>query len=332
MLKNEVITRILGRSMLEMEDLDQLKLRDILEQVLYDYQVTSCCKEIALVNDVQDKIVLFLASKQIEGLSAESIKNYKYQLAQFSTYMSKDIEKISAMDIRMYLATISKEKGLKATSIANVTAILKSFFTWLETEEYILKSPMRKVKAPKVPKHLRKALNIEQIELLRGGCKTIRQRALFEFMFSTGCRVSEIVNVDINDIDWSSYTLKVIGKGNKERVVYFTPKTKIYLKEYLVSRSDNNPALFVASKGTHERLGKRSMQRELKDIASNANFDVSVYPHLIRHSMATTALAGGVSLNSIQHLLGHDSPATTQIYAELNQEEVRNEYRKYMTA
>lgn len=330
MLKSEVITKILGKTYLSMPELDQLKLRDILEEVLYLYQVTSKSTDIARVNDIQDKIILFLASKKIDSLSYKSLYNYKLQLARFAFYMQKDIDKIETMDIRMYLGQLSKEKSLKQTSMSTLISILKSFFGWLEQEEYILKSPMRKIKQPKKSRNLRKALTLEELELLRGGCKTLRERALLEFIFSTGCRLSEVMNVDIVDIDWTNYSLKVIGKGSKEREVYFSAKAKIHLEKYLESRTDNSGALFVASKKPHIRLGSRSIQREIKNIAERANFNKSIYPHLLRHTMATLALSSGASLSSIQNLLGHDDLATTQIYAKLDKSSVREDYRRHL--
>ena len=171
----------------------------------------------AVINDIQDKIILFLASKKIDGLSDKSLYNYKLQLARFSSYMQKDIDKIETMDIRMFLGYLSKQNNLKQTSLSTTISILKSFFNWLEQEEYILKSPMRKIKQPKKQKNLRKAFTIEELEVLRNACKTLRERALLEFIFSTGCRLSEISNIKIKDINWSNYSLKVIGKGSKER-------------------------------------------------------------------------------------------------------------------
>lgn len=330
MLKNEVVIKVLGKASLAMPEINQLQLRDILEEVLYTYEVTSKTKELAVINDIQDKIILFLASKKIDGLSDKSLYNYKLQLARFSSYMQKDIDKIETMDIRMFLGYLSKQNNLKQTSLSTTISILKSFFNWLEQEEYILKSPMRKIKQPKKQKNLRKALTIEELEVLRNACKTLRERALLEFIFSTGCRLSEISNIKIKDINWSNYSLKVIGKGSKEREVFFSAKAKIHLDSYLQSRKDKSEWLFVSNKGEHTRLGNRSIQREVKNIAKRAKFSKSIYPHLLRHTMATLALSSGASLTSIQMLLGHEDLATTQVYAKLDKSSVREEYRKYL--
>lgn len=330
MLKSELVTRILGRTILEIEDIDQIVLRNILEEIVQDYQVSQACTAISNVSDLKDKIVIFLASKNVEGLAKGSTYNYGLQLNRFSKYIGKSVDEITSMDIRVYLSKVVNDYELAKSSMSNMVSILKSFFSWLETEEYINKSPMRKIKQPKTDKYIRKALSIEEIERLRNACKTLRQKSLLEFLFSTGCRLSELVNVDIKDIDWNNQSLKVIGKGSKERIIYFSVKAKLSLKEYLASRQDNVEALFVTSRKPYKRLGNRSVQREVKNIARLANINKSIYPHLFRHSMATLGLNSGASLTSIQKLLGHEDPATTQIYAKISQEDVKNEYRKYL--
>lgn len=226
----------------------------------------------------------------------------------------------------MYLAV--RCKGLKPSSVNGQISIFKSFFGWLNDEEYIPKNPAKKLKQTKEPKRVRHALDDEEIELLRQSSNTDREKALIEFLVSTGCRLSEITNVDKDDINWHEMSLYVIGKGNKERKVYFSVKAKILLQKYLKSRKDANGALFVASRYPYIRLGGRSVQREIKNIALRANLDKSVYPHLLRHSFATHSINAGMSLPVLQHIMGHETPATTQIYAALNEENIRHEYKR----
>lgn len=329
MLKEEVIIKILGKTTLECPEVDQHVLRGILEEVLYNYEVQVACTALVVANDIQDKLILYLATKKLDGLSDLTIYNYKLHLVRFSNFMRKNIEDINAMDIRMYLATLSKETGIKNTSLATEISILKSFFNWLETEDYIVKSPMKKIKQTKVPKMLRNSLSVEELERLRDSCKTLRQRAIVEFLFSTGCRLSEVTHININDLNWGNYSLKVIGKGSKEREVYFSPKAKLYLQKYLNSRKDNTPALFVTERKPHTRLGNRAIQKEIKTIASNAGFDKSIFPHLLRHTFATLALRSGAPLTAIQKLMGHSDPATTELYAHINQDTIQEEYKKH---
>lgn len=324
--REEVIIKIVGKLSLEFPEYKkQLKIRNIIEEVLYKYDVHP--QETGLVaSDIQEKISIYLASKKLDGLSMKTLKGYKYNLDIFSSYICKPIATITTIDLRMYLS--ERCKTLKQTSINTEISILKSFFSWLANEEYIPKNPAAKLKLTKQPKRLRKALSDEEAEILRKSCNTVREKALIEMFISTGCRLSEVVNTNVTDINWENRSIRVIGKGDKERIVYFNTRTKIALKEYLSSRKDNNLSLFVSGKGKHERLGQRSIQREIKKIASRAGIEKSIYPHLLRHTFATERLNSGMPLPVLQHIMGHDSPATTQIYAELSQENIMHEFRK----
>lgn len=323
--KDEVVIKIVGKLSLEFPELDQIKVRGLVEEVLYRYDIKPT--ETALVSsDIEEKIQIYLATKGLDGLSKKTLKNYKYNLLIFANHLRKPIVAITTIDLRMFLAI--RCKSMKQSSLNGQITILKSFFSWLADEEYITKNPAKKLKQTKEPKRLRHAMTEEEIELLRQACKTDREKALIEFLVSTGCRLSEVVEINKNDIDWNEMSLNVIGKGDKERKVYFNTKSKILLKKYLLTRSDENIALFVTSKKPHGRLGGRSVQREIKKIADRAGINKSIYPHLFRHSFATSKLNAGMPLPVIQHLMGHENPATTQIYAELSEENVKYEYKK----
>ncbi|MGH4125114.1 MAG: site-specific tyrosine recombinase/integron integrase [Clostridium sp.] len=322
---NEIIIRLVGKLTLEFPDIDQLKVRMIAEEVLYKYDVVP--QEVGLVtSDIEDRLMMYFAVKKLDGLSMKTLKGYKYQLMIFARYLNKPIAAVTTTDLRMYLA--NRCKNLKPGSTNTQISTLKSFFGWLFDEEYIPKNPMSKIKSTKEPKRLRHALSQEELELLRQATKKDREKALLEFLISTGCRLSEVVGVNKDDIDWYEMSLFVIGKGNKERKVYFSIKAKILLKKYISTRKDCNQALFVASKGTHNRLGGRSIENEIKKIAVRAGIDKSVFPHLFRHSYATHNLNSGMSLPVLQHLMGHEDSATTMIYAELSEENVKHEYKK----
>ncbi|NEZ94009.1 integrase [Clostridium botulinum] len=323
--KEEVVIKLVGKLSLEFPEIDQRKVRTIAEEVLYKYRVLP--EETGLVtSDIEEKLQIYLASKKLDGLSLKTLKNYQYNLAIFADHLKKPLGTITTMDLRMFLAV--RCKNMRATSVNGQISILKSFFGWLADEEYIPKNPAKKLKQTKEPKRLRHAMTEEEVELLRQASKTDREKALVEFLISTGCRLSEVVGVNKDDINWYEMSLNVIGKGDKERKVYFNIKTKIYLKKYLNRRKDNNEALFVTSKSPHNRLGGRSVQREIKKIADRAGINKSIYPHLFRHSFATSKLNAGMPLPVIQHLMGHENPATTQIYAELSEENIKHEYKK----
>lgn len=235
---DEIVVKIVGKATLECPEIDQIKLRNIVEEVLYDYDIQPKTKALVTMSDMPELIAMFLACKKLDGLSELTIKSYQWHLMRFARVVNKKVADVTTMDIRRFLAYLMQKLKLKDTSIETEKSILKSFFNWLEDEEYIVKSPARKIRPTKTGKRLRKALNIEELERLMDACKTPRQRALLEFLFSTGCRLSEVTNVNLSDINWSEKSLKVIGKGNKERKVLFSDKAKLYLKKYLASRGD----------------------------------------------------------------------------------------------
>lgn len=216
----EVTIKIISKlDMLYGDVFDQALVRQAIEGVLYDYTVEDKPTSLAVIDNMSDMILMYLATRKTEGLADTTLKGYGRAIGRFARFISKNVEDVTAMDIRIYISKRSKE-GLKNTTLANDTDILRGFFNFLEDEEYIHKSPMRKIKTIKVEKRLREALTKEQFETLRTGAKTLRQKALLELMYSTGCRLEEIEQMKKQDIDWQRLQIKVIGKGNKERVVY----------------------------------------------------------------------------------------------------------------
>ncbi|MCF6464217.1 site-specific tyrosine recombinase/integron integrase [Clostridium sp. Cult1] len=329
MKRQEATIRIVGKlDLLYPGIFDQAKVRQAIEEVLYDYTVEDKETLPAVIDNMSDMILLYLATRKTEGLADKTLEGYGRVLGRFSRHMRKNVEDITAMDIRMYIAQRSKE-NLKNTTLANDTDILRGFFNWLEEEEYIQKSPMRKIKTPKVEKRLREALTKEEFELLRTGAKTLRQKALLELLYSTGCRLEEAEQMKKSDIDWQRLQIRVVGKGNKERVVYINATCQVHLRKYLMSRLDNCDAVFVTQRKPIKFMGRRSIQREINKIAEQSGINKEVYPHLIRHTMATHLLNSGMNLNTLQQILGHDDPSTTLVYAELDNVTVENEYRKY---
>ena len=276
---------------------------------------------------MDEKIFLYYKVKELEGYSPRTLENYMSVLRNFSFWLNKPVETVTKNDLRMYLMSVAP--GKKPSTMNTVTYVLKGFFTWLEEEEIIPKSPAKKLQTTKLPKRLRKSLTIEELEKLRIACETDRERCLIEFIFATGCRVSEVVNVNKSDLNFADNTLRVIGKGDKERIVCFSNKTKVYINNYLNTRVDDNPALFVSVKKPFKRLQKRGIQMIISKIAKRAGFDKSVYPHLLRHTMATLSYQAGADLTTIQHLLGHTSPATTQVYSEQDLDNIKHEYKQH---
>lgn len=329
-MKEELIIKILNKSMAFLS-VDQIKnLRVILDEELYNYDLSPAVTALVPINDTPQKIMIYLASKKLDGLSDNTLNNYKRYLMKFAQIIQKDLENITSMDIRIYLAAYAKS-GAKNSSVATVISIFKSFFNWLSNNDYILKSPMNTIKTTKTEKYLRKALTQEELEMLRVSCKTTREHALVEFFYSTGCRLDEVQKLNKSDIDWSNKSVLVFGKGKKERQVYLNAKAKIHLWEYFNSRRDQHEALFVTERQPYNRLSHRMMQQVFNVLGKRAGLQKRVYPHLLRHTTATSMLNNGASLAEVQKYLGHSSPSTTQVYAQLDTEALQQSHKRHLS-
>jgi site-specific recombinase XerD len=306
-------------------DVDMNILPVRLEEVLCNYEIQRK-SDLQMTADLPEKIELYLSSIKLEGLSNKTLRNYKSELLMFNNYCQKATALINTADIRAYLASYEK---IKMSSIGNKLSTLKSFFGWLVKEEVLLRDPTAKVKLPKIPKRLPKGLTIEELETVRESCTTLRQRALIEVFYSTGCRLSELGNMNKNDINLQTMSARVIGKGNKERVVYLSIKALHHLKKYLKSRTDDNDALFVISKNPYRRMGPRAIQREIDAIEKAANINKKLHPHVMRHTFANLSMDVGIELADLQHLMGHSNPSTTLVYASVSEERKQQAFKKY---
>lgn len=277
--------------------------------------------------DIRDKVDQFLSAKRLEGLSELTLDGYQLELRIFAEYVSKPIEDITTGDIRAFLASF---EHLKMSSISKKLSVLKSFFGWLADEEIIAKDPTRRIKPPKKEQRMPKALTIEELEMIREACKTRRERALVEVLYATGGRLSEIHALNRSDVNYQSMSARVIGKGNKEREVYLSYKAIYHLKKYLMSRLDDDEALFVTERQPYRRVSNRAIQRSIKVIATRSGIKKDIHPHTFRHTFATLTLNNGADLSSVQALLGHSDPATTQVYAQVSEAKKREAYRKHL--
>lgn len=276
--------------------------------------------------DIQDKVRLFLSAKKLEGLSSLTLESYQLELRIFSEQIRKRVEEITTADIRLFLGAFPE---LKTSSISKKLSVLKSFFSWLTSEEIIQRDPTRKIKPPKKEKRMPKALTIEEFEMMRESCQTRRERAILEVLYATGGRLSEIQSLNRDEIDWQSMSTRVIGKGDKEREVFLSYKATYHLKKYLMNRLDFEPALFVTKRQPFKRLSNRSIQREMDNIAGRIGLKESVSPHVMRHTLATHLLNNGADISLVQAVLGHEDPSTTQIYAQLTDDRKKEQYRRY---
>jgi integrase/recombinase XerD len=267
------------------------------------------------------------SDKRIEGFSQQTLKAYKLQALLVIRYF-KDVklETITTIQLKEYLAKSSE--NLKPSSLAHRIRFIKSLFRWSHEEGHILMNPAVKLKEPKVGKRIPKFLTEREIEHIREACNTPMEKALFEFMFSTGCRIGEIVSLDKNRINWSNRSAIVLGKGDKEREVYFNIRCEIWLKRYIDNRQDYDPAIFVTERNPH-RMSIAQMRYIVKRISNRAEMNKVIHPHQLRHSYATHLLNNGAPLDIIQSLLGHQKSETTKIYAQLSGSLRQELYRKY---
>jgi len=326
-LREEIIIKVLDRAsgFLDMETVRKLQL--IMQEEMQHCTITAECTALALRHNLPSRVGLYLAARRIDGMSPKTIKNYFLILNRFSTIVCKDVDAITDIDIRMYLAHYS-QTGIQNSTLSTVVTTLKSFFSWMTGQDYIPKNPMWNIKSTKVKKSLRKALTDEELELLRYACKTEREKAIIEFFYSTGCRLDEVHKLNRDDINWINKSCVVIGKGSKEREVYISARAILFLKNYLQTRTDSNSGLFVASKLPHNRLSGKSFEDIIKELGVRAGISKNIHPHILRHTMATNLLRNGASLAAVQRLLGHESPVTTQIYAQMDKEDIQMIHRK----
>lgn len=330
-MKDKIITEITSECIKFLSIEDCKKVREIIEGKLYNYTLQSQTTDLVPINHNHKLLEYFLSSKIIDGCAKRTIQSYMLQLNQFLKYIQKDICEVQTIDIRMYLG-IRKKTGIKDSTLSTIISTLKSFYKWLQMEEYIIKNPVDKIKSIKINKYVRNPLTLEELELLRCSCKSLKSSALLEVYYSTGCRLDEVVKLNKTDIDWNNGKITVSGKGNKIRNVYLNAKAKVHLYNYLQSRKDNNPALFTTDRkvnnGDVGRLGRRSVERLFHNLGIQAGIKEPVFVHRIRHTTATVMLNNGATLSEVQMYLGHSSPSTTMIYSKLNDEAIQNSHRK----
>lgn len=271
----------------------------------------------------------FISSKQIEGCSDRTIKYYKEIIDKFNDSFDKSIKKITTEEIRSYLSNYKEISTCGSTTIDNIRRVLSSFFSWLEDEDYIIKSPIRRIHRIKTPTTVKEVLTDENLEKLRDECENIRDLSLIELLISTGMRVGELVNLNISNLNFEDRSCIVLGKGNKEREVYFDAKTKLHLKEYISKRNDTNDALFVSLREPHQRLSISGIELIVRNLGVNTNIN-KVHPHKFRRTLATMAIDKGMPVEQVQKLLGHVKIETTMHYAMVNQSNVKISHRRYI--
>ena len=321
-IKQEVLQR-----MLPLLDNAQAKaLEQTLESVLCKYMEDKPDKDEISSQELLQK---FLEAKRIEGCSEKTLTYYQNTINRMLTETGKEVRHIMTEDLRSYLTDYQKQNDLSRVTIDNVRRILSSFFSWLEDEEYLIKSPIRRIHKVKTTSSIKDTYSDEDLEKMRDSCVEKRDLALIDMLASTGMRVGELVLLNQSDIDFNERECKVLGKGNKERIVYFDARTKIHLQEYLDSRLDDCEALFVTLKAPHSRLTIGGVESRVREIGKRLNIE-KVHPHKFRRTLATKAIDKGMPIEQLQQLLGHKRIDTTLQYAMVKQSNVKLAHKKYI--
>lgn len=272
---------------------------------------------------------LFLDAKRIEGCSARTIQYYSSTVERMFQNIEQPIRKISTEEIRKYLVDYQKINNCSKVTVDNIRRNISSFFSWLEEEDYILKSPMRRIHKIKTKQPVKEIISDEAIELLRDSCECSRDLAMIDLLYSTGIRVGELVNLNISDVDFEARECVVFGKGDKERKVYFDAKAKLHLQDYLMKRDDDNPALFVSLDAPHDRLKISGVEIRIRTLGRKLNME-KIHPHKFRRTMATRAIDKGMPIEQVQKILGHSQIDTTMQYAIVNQTNVKTSHQKFI--
>lgn len=303
------------------------KLQEVLQHTLFRYTVEEETQDNA--EGEKDLLELFLSAKRIEGCSEKSLKYYKATIQAMLDALGIGVKEVGTEDIRGYLTDYQQRKKSSKVTIDNIRRILSSFFSWLEDEDYILKSPVRRIHKVKTGTNIKETYSDEQLELMRDSCVELRDLAMIDMLASTGMRVGEMVLLNRDDIDFNERECVVFGKGDKERIVYFDARTKIHLQNYLQSRNDNNPALFVSLQAPYNRMKIGGIEVRLRKIGKDLGIP-KVHPHKFRRTLATMAIDKGMPIEQLQQLLGHKRIDTTLQYAMVKQSNVKIAHRKYI--
>lgn len=330
-MKDRLITEIKQAMASALDNAQMMLLHDVLTHVFWNKAISEAEENPTeqLSESNEDLLQAFLASKRVEGCSEKTLKYYKGTIGTLLSSLDKHLLHVTTDDLRQYLGEYQLRKDCSKANIDNVRRILSTFFAWLEDENYILKSPVRRIHKIRSTKSVKETYSDEALEMMRDSCETVRDLAIIDLLASTGMRVGELVRLNIEDIDFENRECVVFGKGNKERPVYFDARTKVHLRNYLSSRTDHNPALFVSLLQPHNRLDISGIEVRLRKMGQKLGFS-KVHPHKFRRTLATRAIDKGMPIEQVQQLLGHANIDTTMHYAMVSQNNVKISHRKYI--
>jgi len=328
-MKQKVISEVMQGMLGCLNNVQLERLQEVLEHALFHKQVSETEEVVNAALTNEQLLDNFLAAKRIEGCSEKSLTYYRTTIETMTAKVKKNVREMETDDLRAYLTEYQREKNSSKVTVDNIRRILSSFFSWLEDEDYILKSPARRIHKVKAAMTIKDTYSDEVLERMRDSCEELRDLALIDMLASTGMRVGELVLLNRDDINFEERECVVFGKGSKERMVYFDARAKIHLQNYLQERTDDNPALFVSLRAPHERLQIGGVEHRLREMGNRLNIP-KVHPHKFRRTLATMAIDKGMPIEQLQRLLGHQRIDTTLQYAMVKQSNVKTAHRKYI--
>jgi len=326
-MSNEFITEVMQQMLPYLDNSQLTQLSLVMEKAFLNYDVVS--RNHVLEDDNTELLKLFVAAKRIEGCSERTLSYYQKTIETMMTSIGKNARQIRTEDLRSYLITYQSKNQSSRVTVDNIRRILSSFFSWLEDEDYIIKNPVRRIHKVKTACNIKETYSDEDLVTLKDNCMTLRDLAILDLLSSTGMRIGELVLLNRNDINFMERECVVFGKGNKERVVYFDATTKLHLQNYLDSRTDDNPALFVSLRAPYKRIQIGGVEHRLREMGRKMNIP-KVHPHKFRRTLATKAIDKGMPIEQLQKLLGHQRIDTTLMYAMVKQSNVKSAHRKYL--
>lgn len=325
-MKDEITNEIIQQMLPYLDNMQVKRLQEVLVYTMYKYSDDSEKENLLTGNE---SVYQFIDAKRVEGCSEKTLKYYEKTIMDMLNAIGKEVMHIMTEDLRGYLTNYQRAKGLSRVTVDNVRRILSSFFSWLEDEDYILKSPVRRIHKVKTTANIKETYTDEALETMRDNCEELRDLAMIDMLASTGMRVGELVLLKRADINFNERECVVLGKGNKERIVYFDARTKIHLQNYLDSRTDGNEALFVTLRAPHTGLTIGGVEVRIREIGRKLGME-KVHPHKFRRTLATQAIDKGMPIEQLQQLLGHKRIDTTLQYAMVKQSNVKIAHRKYI--
>lgn len=326
-MKQRIMEEIVQQMLPHLDNAQLQKLQEVLERSLYNCEISG--KVTVAEDDSQKLIDSFVYAKRIEGCSEKTLKYYRTTIEAMAEAIDKGVRHMQTDDLRAYLTEYQEKHGSSRVTIDNIRRILSSFFSWLEDEDHILKSPVRRIHKVKTATNIKETYTDEELEKMRDNCEEFRDLAIVDMLASTGMRIGEMVLLNKSDINFNERECVVFGKGDKERVVYFDARTKIHLQNYIDSRSDENPALFVTLRAPYTRITIGGIESRLRKMGKNLEIE-KVHPHKFRRTLATMAIDKGMPIEQLQKLLGHKRIDTTLQYAMVKQSNVKHAHRKYI--